>query len=61
MNQDEIYNELDMPHRQQQAYDDADADAENQQRPESQNGELWKKFGRGNDVGNMLFSMYGTK
>jgi hypothetical protein len=28
---------------------------------EADNKEIWKKFGRGNDVGNMLFSMYGKK
>jgi len=28
---------------------------------EAPNQELWKKFGRGNDVGNMLYSMYSAK
>ena len=33
------------------------------ERPESgkENGDLWKKFGRGNEVGNMLYSMYSAK
>jgi len=25
------------------------------------NNDLWKKFGRGNEVGNMLYSMYSIK
>jgi hypothetical protein len=25
------------------------------------NGDLWKKFGRGNDVGNLLYGMYSQK
>ena len=28
---------------------------------QSNNEELWKKFGRGNEVGNMLYSMYGAR
>lgn len=27
----------------------------------SQNSDLWKQFGRGNDVGKMLYSMYGLQ
>ena len=26
---------------------------------EANNAEIWKKFGRGNEVGNMLYGMYG--
>ena len=46
LDQDQIYNELDL-----------DAG----EPPQGENAELWKKFGRGNDVGNMLYSMYGAK
>jgi len=28
---------------------------------ENINRDVWKKFGRGNDIGNMLFSLYSAK
>lgn len=28
---------------------------------ENSNQDVWKKFGRGNEVGNMLFSLYSAK
>ena len=41
------------------AHDQNIQEAEENQQPINQ--DLWKKFGRGNEVGNMLFSMYGAK
>ena len=48
-------------HNQQQLDENQIYDEHNLGEEEPINGELYKKFGRGNDVGNMLYSMYGSK
>lgn len=35
--------------------------ADSQYTAETNNSDLWKKFGRGNDVGNMLYGLYSQK
>lgn len=42
------------PH--EEGYEGSELDSQ-----DTQNGDLWKKFGRGNDVGKMLYSMYSAK
>ena len=61
----QIYDELNLgqgAHQDDQHVQDYDnQEGDSQYSCETDNTDLWKKFGRGNEVGNMLYGMYSQK